>query len=144
MESTHKPLHLDEWSFVQQTIMYIPTSLISIIILFDEAFNYGNGAKVWGYVGENSEPFCVEFCNVHIWIKHFSFCPSVGIFAPISNFWTKWFKFITALLSNIREVSGLLLCRTSCFFHYIECWHGITCFSASHLRTLSYNLILCP
>jgi hypothetical protein len=32
-----------------------------IIILFDKAFKYGEGARVWGYVDANAEPPCVEF-----------------------------------------------------------------------------------
>jgi hypothetical protein len=44
--------------------MDIPTSLIWIIILFQEAFKYGDGVKFLGYVGTNAEPLCVEFCNV--------------------------------------------------------------------------------
>jgi hypothetical protein len=39
------------------------TSFISNIIFFDEAFKYGDGAKVWGYVGTNAEPLCVELRN---------------------------------------------------------------------------------
>jgi hypothetical protein len=43
--------------------MGIPTSCIEIIILFDEAFKYGDGANLLGYVGINAETLCVEFCN---------------------------------------------------------------------------------
>jgi hypothetical protein len=43
-----------------------PTSFISVVILFDEAFNYGDGDKFWGYGGTNAEPLCVEFCNT-VW-----------------------------------------------------------------------------
>jgi hypothetical protein len=34
-----------------------------IIVLFDEAFKYGDGSKFWGYVGTNTEPHYVEFCS---------------------------------------------------------------------------------
>jgi hypothetical protein len=37
-----------------------PTSFIWIIILFDEAFKYGEGAKFWSYIGTKAEPLCVE------------------------------------------------------------------------------------
>jgi hypothetical protein len=43
--------------------MDIPTSFILIIILFDEAFKYVNGAKFCGYFGTNGEPICLEFCD---------------------------------------------------------------------------------
>jgi hypothetical protein len=43
--------------------MVIPTIYIWIIILFDEIFKYSDGANLWGYVGTNAEPLCVEFCN---------------------------------------------------------------------------------
>jgi hypothetical protein len=43
--------------------MDIPTSFILIIIMFDEASKYGDGAKFWGYVGTEAESVCVEFCN---------------------------------------------------------------------------------
>jgi hypothetical protein len=38
--------------------MDIPSSLIRIIVLFDEVFEYGDGEKSSGL-----EPLCVEFCN---------------------------------------------------------------------------------
>jgi hypothetical protein len=45
------------------------SKLIWIIILFDEAFKFGIGAKSGGYVVTNAEPLCVEFCNfVHCYI----------------------------------------------------------------------------
>jgi hypothetical protein len=43
--------------------MDIPTSWIGIIVLFDEASKYRDGAKFLGYVVTNTEPLCVEFCN---------------------------------------------------------------------------------
>jgi hypothetical protein len=43
--------------------MDIPKSFISIIILFHEAFKYGDGVKFWGYVGINIEPLSVELLN---------------------------------------------------------------------------------
>jgi hypothetical protein len=46
--------------------MDIPTSFIWII-LFDTVFKYDNGAKFLGYVGINTEPLCVEFCNFVQW-----------------------------------------------------------------------------
>jgi hypothetical protein len=33
------------------------------IILFEEAFKYGDSAKFWGYVGTTDGPLCVAFCN---------------------------------------------------------------------------------
>jgi hypothetical protein len=39
--------------------MDIPTSFIWIIILFYEAFKYGDGAKCWCYVGTNAEALFV-------------------------------------------------------------------------------------
>jgi hypothetical protein len=51
--------------------MNMHTSLIWIIILFDEAFKHGDGAKFWGYVETNAEPLRVEFCNfVHTVVKY--------------------------------------------------------------------------
>jgi hypothetical protein len=32
--------------------------------LFGEAIKYGDGAKLWGYVGTNTEPLCIEFCKL--------------------------------------------------------------------------------
>jgi hypothetical protein len=29
-----------------------------LIILFDEAFKFGDGAEFLGYVGQNAEPLC--------------------------------------------------------------------------------------
>jgi hypothetical protein len=52
--------------------MDMPISFIWIIILFDAVFKYGDGAKLWGYVGINAEPLCVEFCNFvqcHIFVN---------------------------------------------------------------------------
>jgi hypothetical protein len=54
VETTHGQLHLDKWIFVQYEIMDIPVSWIWIIILFEELFKYGDGAKFWGYVGINT------------------------------------------------------------------------------------------
>jgi hypothetical protein len=62
-ETTHEPLHSDKWTLVQEKIMEIPTSFISIIILFNAVFKYGDGAKFWVYVVINAEQLCVEFCN---------------------------------------------------------------------------------
>jgi hypothetical protein len=53
--------------------MDIPTSFIWIIILFDAVLKYDDGAKFWGYVVINAEPFCVEFCNFvqcHIFLNY--------------------------------------------------------------------------
>jgi hypothetical protein len=36
--------------------MDIPTSFILIVILFDFAFEYGDGVNFLGYVGTNTEP----------------------------------------------------------------------------------------
>jgi hypothetical protein len=49
--------------------MDIPTSSIWNIILFNEAFKYGNGAKLWYYVQTIAAPLCVYtneiiLCNV--------------------------------------------------------------------------------
>jgi hypothetical protein len=38
-------------------------SFIWIIVLFDEAFKYGNSAKFLGYVETNAKPVCAEFRN---------------------------------------------------------------------------------
>jgi hypothetical protein len=43
METTHEPLQLDMRSSVQQKLMGVPASFIWKIILFGEAFKYGNG-----------------------------------------------------------------------------------------------------
>jgi hypothetical protein len=44
--------------------MGVPTNFIWIITVFGEAFKYGNCAKFLGYVRENAESFCVEFCTM--------------------------------------------------------------------------------
>jgi hypothetical protein len=49
METTYEALHLDKWSSAHWKVMDIPTSSIWIIIFFDRAFKYGDGAKFWGY-----------------------------------------------------------------------------------------------
>jgi hypothetical protein len=57
--------------------MDIATSLILVIILFHEAFNYGDGAKFRGYVGTIPEPLSVEFCNTvkcHIFVNNLTCC----------------------------------------------------------------------
>jgi len=62
---------------VHLKIMDIPKSFIWMIILFDEAFKYGDGAKFWGYVGTNTEPLCVQFCNFvqcHIFVNYLTYC----------------------------------------------------------------------
>jgi hypothetical protein len=43
--------------------MDIPTTFIGIIILFDQASEYGDSANCWGYAGTNSKALCVEFYN---------------------------------------------------------------------------------
>jgi hypothetical protein len=43
--------------------MGIPTSFVWIIILFNEAFKYGESAKFLDYVGASPEPLFVEFCS---------------------------------------------------------------------------------
>jgi hypothetical protein len=54
METAHEPLHLplDKWNLVQWKIIHISTSFTVIIIFFDEALKYCDGAKFWGYVGQ--------------------------------------------------------------------------------------------
>jgi hypothetical protein len=37
--------------------MDMPTDFIWIIILFDKAFKYSDGAKFWGYDGTNANHF---------------------------------------------------------------------------------------
>jgi hypothetical protein len=72
LQTTHEPLHSDKWSFVQSTIMDIPTGFIWTIVFVGEAFEYCGGSKFWGYVGTNAEPLCIEFCNlchvIHLYI----------------------------------------------------------------------------
>jgi hypothetical protein len=58
-----------EWKEDMWSTTDIPNSFIGIIILFDEGFKYGDGAKFRGYVGTNVESLCVEFwisvqCNI--------------------------------------------------------------------------------
>jgi hypothetical protein len=53
--------------------MVVPTSFIWMIISFDEAFKYDDGAKFWGYVRTNTEPTYVELCNFvqcHMLVKY--------------------------------------------------------------------------
>jgi hypothetical protein len=65
--TTHEPLHLDKWRFVQWKIMDIPTSFIWNIVFFEEDFDYDSSLKFWGFVWTNAEPLCVEFCNFVQW-----------------------------------------------------------------------------
>jgi hypothetical protein len=58
METTHEPLHLDEWSVIQSKNVDLSTSFIWIIILFYKVFKYGNGAKSWNHVRSNAEQLC--------------------------------------------------------------------------------------
>jgi hypothetical protein len=54
--------------------MDIPTSYIWIVIYFVKLFKYGDGAKIWDYVVTNTEPLCIEFCNIvkyHIFVNYF-------------------------------------------------------------------------
>jgi hypothetical protein len=45
-----------KFSFVKE--IDIPTIFIWIIILFDEAYKYGDGAKFRGHASANAEPIC--------------------------------------------------------------------------------------
>jgi hypothetical protein len=53
MERAHKPLHLDKLCLTQWKVMDMPTGYIWII-LSDEAYKYGDRARLWGYVGTNA------------------------------------------------------------------------------------------
>jgi hypothetical protein len=58
------------------------------IILFDEAFKYGDGAKYWCYVGTNTEPPCVEvfnFVQCCILMNYLTFCLSVSLSICMSS-----------------------------------------------------------
>jgi hypothetical protein len=95
MEITHEPLHLLlQINFGTVNVVDIPTSFIWII-MFDEAFKYGDGAKIRDYIGTNAEPFSVELCN----------------FVPCriseNNF--------NSFLYSVRKLGGLVLCITSRF-----------------------------
>jgi hypothetical protein len=101
METTRVPLDLDKWRLVPKKIMGTLTGFIWIIILFYEAFKYDDGSKFWGYVGTNTEPPCVEFCNfVHccIVMKYLTFNLLSVCISPLNNFWTTWFIFITVVV----------------------------------------------
>jgi hypothetical protein len=44
-----------------------------MISLFDIYFIYGDGANGWGYVGTNTYPLYIEFCNsvqYHIFVNY--------------------------------------------------------------------------
>jgi hypothetical protein len=45
MDTTHKPLHVEKLSLVQEKITDIRTDFILVVIVFEEGFNYGDGAK---------------------------------------------------------------------------------------------------
>jgi hypothetical protein len=49
MEKPHETSYLDKLIFVKWKFMGIPTRFIQIIIFFDEAFKYGDGAILWEY-----------------------------------------------------------------------------------------------
>jgi hypothetical protein len=59
METTHELLHLHKLCLIQQNIMEISTRFIRIMVLFDEVFRGGDGAKFRDYVGTNAKPLCV-------------------------------------------------------------------------------------
>jgi hypothetical protein len=58
LETAHESLHLlsENWSMVHWKITDISKSFICIVIFFNEAFKYGNGAKLWGYLETNAKP----------------------------------------------------------------------------------------
>jgi hypothetical protein len=45
---------------------------IWLVILFDEDYKYGDGAKYSSYVGTNTEPLFVEFCAMPFLCKLFN------------------------------------------------------------------------
>jgi hypothetical protein len=54
---------------------------------------------------------CLEFCNFvlcRILVKYSTSSLSVCV-SPFHNFLTKWLKFMTELLVNVRKVGGLVL-----------------------------------
>jgi hypothetical protein len=64
----------------------LDTSCISIIILCDEAFKYGDYSKFWVHVWTNANPLCTEFCNfvkcqnfVNYFVIEYDKCFAVGI-----------------------------------------------------------------
>jgi hypothetical protein len=71
METTHETLHLVlsvQWNIFEES-----TSFAWLTIFFARAFEYGDDAKFWGYVGANAEPHCVELCNFvqcHSFVKY--------------------------------------------------------------------------
>jgi hypothetical protein len=76
METAHEPLHLDKLSLVQWKIMDISTNFIWIIIFFGGAFQYGDGAIFWRYVGTNAEPLRLELCDFmqcHSFVNHLNY-----------------------------------------------------------------------
>jgi hypothetical protein len=57
-------------------IMDKPTSFIRILILLEEAFQYGDGANLSGYAGTSAEPLCAEFCYLvqyHTLVNYLTF-----------------------------------------------------------------------
>jgi hypothetical protein len=53
----------------------IPTNFVGIIILFDEAFKYGNGATFSDHVATEGEPFCVQ---LYILVSYLTFATNKG------------------------------------------------------------------
>jgi hypothetical protein len=61
---------------------------MDIIILFDEAFKYGDGAKFICYIRTDTEPLCIEFCNVvqyHAFVYYLTVCRLVHLRVPINS-----------------------------------------------------------
>lgn len=84
-------------------------TLIWIIILFDEAFKYGDGATVWGYVETNDDPLCVEICN-------FVECRNFVIynFLPVGLCFPQFFNQVVQMYySIVKYCKGIM--RISCF-----------------------------
>jgi hypothetical protein len=89
--------------------MDIPTRFIWIVILFDEAFNYGNGAKFLDHAGTNAKSLCVEFCSFlqcHILVIYLNVSVRLCVCVPLITFVQKCLEVITSLLNNLRKVGG--------------------------------------
>jgi hypothetical protein len=63
MKRTHEQLHLRQIKFCAPKDHGHARNFIWIITFFDEVFEYGGDSTFWGYVEENAELLCVEFCN---------------------------------------------------------------------------------
>jgi hypothetical protein len=97
--------------------------LFESLFCLTKLFKYGDGAKLLRLCWNKCWTTLCRTLQCDVLIRHLPFCQSAGLWFTRNNFWNKWFKFITALLNNVRRVGELVLSRAHCiiimlFFSY--------------------------